>query len=66
MPRGRPHAAPLVVPDKERVELIRWTKRTKSSNGLAQRARIILRCSDGLTSTEVAKELNVTNATVWK
>ncbi len=66
MPRGRPHKAPLVVPDKERAELIRWTKRTKSSNGLAQRARIILRCSDGLTSTEVATELHVTNATVWK
>ena len=66
MPRGRPHKAPLVVPDEDRADLVRWTKRPKSTNGLAQRARIILRCADGLTSTEVAAELHVTNQTVCK
>ena len=66
MPRGRPHKAPLVVRDEDRADLVRWTKRPKSSNGLAQRARIILRCADGLTSTEVAAELRLTNQTVCK
>lgn len=45
---------------------MRWSKRPKSSNGLAQRARIVLRCADGLTSTEVAKELRLTVQTVCK
>src|SRR5215472_732581 len=66
MPRGRPHEAALVVLEEDRAELLRWTKRPKSSNGLAQRARIILRCADGLPSTEVAKALHVTNQTVCK
>ena len=66
MPRGRPHKASLVVLEEDRAELVRWTKRPKSSNGLAQRGRIILRCADGLSSTEVAKELHVTNQTVCK
>jgi transposase len=66
MPRGRPHKAALVVLEEDRAELLRWTKRPKSSNGLAQRARIILRCADGLPSTEVAKALHVSNQTVCK
>jgi transposase len=66
MPRGRPHKAALVVLDADRTELIRWTKRPKSSNGLAQRARIVLRCADGLSSTQVARELQVANQTVCK
>src|SRR4051794_30274068 len=66
MARGRPHKAALVVPNEDRAELVRWTKRPKSSNGLAQRARIILRCADGFPSAAVAKELRVTNQTVCK
>src|SRR5215472_5567711 len=66
MPRGRPHKAALMVLEEDRAELLRWTKRPKSSNGLAQRARIILRCADGLPSTEVAKALHLTNQTVCK
>lgn len=66
MPRGRPHKAALVVLEEDRAELVRWTKRPKSSNGLAQRARIILRSAEGLSSTEVAKALGVTNQTVCK
>ena len=66
MPRGRPHKAALVVLEEDRTERLRWTKRSKSSNGLAQRARIILRCADGLPSTEVAKALHVSNQTVCK
>jgi len=66
MPRGRPHKAALVVSEADRAELVRWTKRPKSSNGLAQRARIILRCADGLSNTEVGRALHIRDQTVTK
>ncbi len=66
MPRGRPHKARLSVSLPDRVELLRWTKRPKSSNGLARRASIVLRCADGDPSSKVARELRVTNQTVCK
>ncbi len=66
MARGRPHKAELVLREEDRPELVRWSKRMKSSNGLAQRARIVLRCAEGLASSEVAAALGVTNATVGK
>ncbi|SRR5712692_3810396 len=66
MPRGRPHQAQLTLATPDRAELLRWTKRPKSSNGLAQRARMVLRCAEGLPSTRVAAELRVTDHTVCK
>jgi transposase len=66
MPRGRPHKGTLSVSGEDRQTLLRWTRRAKSSNALAQRARIVLRCADGVPSTVVAKELQVTDNTVSK
>jgi len=66
MPRGRPHQRPLVVSPEDRVELLRWTRRRTSSNGLAQRASIVLRCADGQTNTQVATELRIVRHTVGK
>lgn len=66
MARGRPHKLPLVLREEDRAELVRWSKRVKSSNGLAQRARIVLRCADGSPSSAVAAALGLTNATVGK
>ncbi len=66
MPRGRPPKAPLILLHAHRAELVRWTKRPKSSNGLAQRARIVLRCADQVPSHQVAAELRVTDHTVGK
>ncbi len=66
MARGRPHKAPLVLGEEDRPELVRWSARMKSSNGLAQRARMVLRCAAGTPSSTVAAELGVTNATVGK
>jgi transposase len=66
MPRGRPHKATLSVSPEGRVDLLRWAKRPKSSNGLAQRASIVLRCADGDPSSKVARELRVTKQTVCK
>jgi len=66
MPRGRPHKTVLVVSSQDRAQLLRWSKRSKSSHGLAQRASIILRCADGDPSSKVAHDLRITNPTVWK
>ncbi len=66
MPRGRPHKRPLVVSPEDQAELRRWSKRPKSSHALAQRASIVLRCAEGDPSSKVARDLRVTNATVWK
>jgi transposase len=65
MLRGRPKA-PLVIPEEDRQALLRWSKRPKSANALAQRARIVLRCADGVANSVVARELRVTNQTVGK
>jgi hypothetical protein len=63
MPRGRPHKTVLVVFSQDRAQLLRWSKRSKSSHGLAQRASIILRCADGDPSSKVARDLRITNPT---
>jgi transposase len=65
MQRGRPKA-PIVVVDDDRAQLLRWVQRPKSSNALAQRARIILRCSEGIPNTAIAAEMRITNTTVRK
>src|SRR5215831_10760147 len=68
MLRGRPKA-PLIIPEDDRKALLRWTKRSKTLNALAQRARIILRCAEGadeVPNSVVARELGVTDATVGK
>src|ERR1035437_3504008 len=63
--RGRPKA-PLAVTPEDRQTLERWTRRRTTAQGLALRSRIVLRCASGVTNTQVAEELHVTNATVGK
>jgi transposase len=58
--------AELVVTPEDRATLERWTARRTTSQGLALRSRIVLRCSTGCTNSQVAGELGVTNATVGK
>ncbi len=65
MPRGRPKS-PLTLGPEERETLSRWTKRAKTSQSLARRARMVLRCADGLDSYLVARQLEVTEGTVCK
>ena len=65
MQLGRPKA-PLTVSTEDRAELLRWTKLPKTSNALAQRARILLRCADGIANSQVAREFRVNNDTVGK
>jgi transposase len=62
---GRPLAG-LTLTGDEREELERWTRRPKTAQALALRARIVSSAAAGKSNTEVASELGVTGATVGK
>ena len=53
MRTGRPKK-PLDVNDQERDKLEMWARRPKSTQRLALRSRIVLRCAEGLTNQVVA------------
>jgi transposase len=57
----------LVLTDAERDQLVRWSRRAKSSQALALRSRIVLACAvPGTMNTQVAAELRVAPNTVNK
>jgi transposase len=58
--------APLVLSDEERQELKALAGRRKTAQALAQRARIVLACAEGVQNKEVAAKLGVVGATVGK
>src|SRR5437588_9760199 len=62
---GRP-TSPLSLSDDELETLKQWARRPKTSQALAQRARIILACAEGETNTTVAERLRVTKQMVGK
>lgn len=65
MRTGRPKTH-LELTDDERVTLQQWTRRSKTSQALALRARIVLGCAENKTNIAVARELRITNQTVGK
>jgi transposase/transcriptional regulator with XRE-family HTH domain len=62
---GRPKQV-FELSDSEREQLVRWERRRKSSQALALRSRIVLRCAAGHSNTQVARECGVSAATVGK
>jgi len=60
---GRPKAE-LVLTADEREQLLRWSRRRKSSQALALRSRIVLACAGGADNKTVAAELGCAAATV--
>jgi len=56
----------LVVTGEERERLEEWTRRPKTSQALAQRARMVLACAAGSSNTVVADQLGITKQTVGK
>jgi transposase len=63
--RGRPKA-PLTLTDDERQTLQRWSRRSKTSQALALRCRIVLACAEGATNQAVAEQLGIWPQTVAK
>ena len=63
-----PVLKPLVLTAEERETLERWARRPKTSQGLAQRARIILASAEGKNNTHVAIALRLNRTTVkrWR
>lgn len=62
---GRPKAK-LVLTDEEREQLLRWSRRRRSSQALALRSRIVLACAGGTDNKVVAAQLGCAAATVGK
>ena len=52
--------------EDEREQLVRWSRRAKSSQALALRSRIVLGCAEGADNKSVAAQLNCAEATVGK
>lgn len=56
-----------MLTDDERAQLVRWSRRAKSSQALALRSRIVLACAvPGAMNTQVAADLGVSGNTVNK
>jgi transposase len=62
---GRPKAL-LILTDEERHKLQTWASRPTSTQRLAQRAKIVLACAEGLENKVVAARLRVNIVTVGK
>jgi len=65
MPKGRP-VATLTLSTEENNRLVEWTRRRKTAQALALRARIVLACARDKRNGQVARELAVTPQTVGK
>ena len=65
MRRG-PRLAPVALTVQENNQLIEWTRRLKTSQALALRARIVMVCAQGASNRETADRLRITKQTVGK
>ena len=65
MRTGRPIPT-LSLTAAERETLQNWSRRPKSAQALASRARMILLCAEGRTNTRVAEQIQVRTQTVGK
>jgi transposase len=64
---GRGSAAPAIeLSTRERTRLEDWSRRRKTAQALALRARIILASATGKNNVEVARELRIQRGTVGK
>lgn len=65
MAKGRPLET-IELSEPERDELAAWARRPKTAQALAQRARALLLCAEGLSNTAVAARVGWTKQTVGK
>ncbi|HKO58150.1 MAG TPA: helix-turn-helix domain-containing protein, partial [Thermoanaerobaculia bacterium] len=65
MRSGRPKTE-VNLTEEEREQLQRWSRRPKTAQALAQRARIVLAWAEGHSNNKVAHDLKTTAQTVGK
>src|SRR5580658_6580961 len=65
MRKGRP-IAPVTISIAQREELENWSRRPKTAQALAMRARVVLLAADGNNNTLTSKQLSTTAQTVGK
>ena len=56
----------MILSNEEREQLLRWSRRAKSSQALALRSRIVLGCGGGLDNKTVAAQVGCSTNTVSK
>jgi transposase len=56
----------IELSDLEREQLLRWSRRAKSSQVLAQRSKIVLACAEGLSNNDIAVRVGVSTSMVTK
>jgi transposase len=61
-----PIAVSIELAVSEREQLVSWSRRWTTAQALALRSRIVLAAADGLSSSQVARDLGVSVATVRK
>ncbi|MFB9745195.1 IS630 family transposase [Pseudonocardia sulfidoxydans] len=63
-----PVAPAVTLTDADRDQLTQWARRATSANALAVRSRIVLAAADGLTTSAVARKLDINVATArrWR
>lgn len=61
-----PRLRELKLSTQENAQLLEWTRRHKTSQALALRARIVLACAQGHNNSEVARDCRVYRQTVGK
>jgi transposase len=65
MPIGRP-VARVTITAEQLVELEAWSRRRKTAQALAMRARIVLLAAEGCDNKSIARQLSTTAPTVGK
>jgi len=65
---ARTTAIAIELTDDERAELARWTRRRKTAQALATRARIVLAAADGINNAQICEKLGVCRPSVqtWR
>ena len=49
----------VMLTEDERAQLVAWSRRSNSANGLAMRSRIVLAAADGMGNTAIADKLDI-------
>ncbi len=65
MPMGRP-LTPLLLTREEKDQLVSWSKRPKTAQALAMRARVVLLAAEGQSNTAIGQQIAVSLHTVGK